>query len=195
MQSHMTTGPSKLTYEDYCAVPDDGYRYEVLDGVLSRRPKCTIRHQTALQEIAFPLHGYVRKHKLGEVFIAPLDVLLSRHDIVMPDVFFISEARKSIVTKPNIKGAPDLLVEVLMPESIERDSKIKRDIYARCGVIWYWIIDPEKQSVLELRLVENSYAVVSETKDPGPFSPELFPGYQIDLPELWKSDEATSGHY
>lgn len=186
MHDRLVAEPIKLTYEDFCALPDDGRRYEILDGDLYMSPSPEIPHQDVVGNLYAILRDHVRARKLGRVFVAPLGVLLDEHDIVEPDIIFVSAAKRGIISRKDIQGAPDLLIEVLSPSSGERDLRDKRSLYARCGVDWYWIIDPEKQTVLELRLVESAYAVVSETNDPGPFCPELFPGLRIELPELWE---------
>jgi Uma2 family endonuclease len=186
MHDRLVAEPIKLTYEDYCALPDDGRRYEILDGDLYMSPSPEEPHQNVVLNLGAILRDHVRRHGLGKVYIAPFDVVLDENDVVEPDVIFVSKVRRPKLVMGRIRGAPDLLVEVISPSSVERDRRDKRNLYARCGVNWYWIIDPDKQSVLELRLVENGYAVVSETSDPGPFTPQLFPGLQIPLLELWE---------
>ena len=186
MHTTLVPEPIKLTYQDFCALPDDGRRYEILDGDLYMSPSPEEPHQNVVGNLFAILREHVRRNKLGKVYVAPFDVLLDEHNIVEPDIIFVSNAKRSILTRKNIKGAPDLLVEALSPFSGERDLRDKRSLYARCGVEWYWIVDPEKKTVLELRLIERAYAVASDTKDPGPFTPALFLGLRIDLPELWE---------
>lgn len=186
MHDHLVAERIKLTYEDFCALPDDGKRYEILDGDLYMSPSPNTVHQRIVGRLYSILDDHARKKGLGEAFVAPFDVVLDEHDVVVPDVSFVSKAKQSIITEANIQGAPDLIVEVLSPSTKSRDTRDKRNVYARSGVDWYRIIDPEKKSVLELRLVDNAYAVVSETKDPLSFCPELFPDLRIDLPELWE---------
>ncbi len=186
MHDRLVAEPIKLTYEDFCALPDDGRRYEILGGDLYISPLPEEPHQNVVLNLGAILREHVRRNGLGKVYVAPFDVVLGENDIVEPDVIFVSTIRRPKLVKGRIRGAPDLLVEVLSPSSVNRDSRDKRNLYARCGVDWYWIIDPERQTVVELRLIDNAYAVVSETNDPGPFCPELFPGLRIDLPELWE---------
>jgi Uma2 family endonuclease len=128
----------------------------------------------------------VRRYKLGKVYIAPFDVLLDEHNVVEPDIIFVSNARRSIITRKHIKGTPDLLVEALSPSTSNRDLRDKRNIYARCGVPWYWLIDPEVRSITELQLVEGAYAVVAVTTAPKEFTPQLFPGLAASAEDLWE---------
>ena len=80
------------------------------------------------------------------------DILFSEEDIVQPDIIFVSNKNKKIITKDNIKGAPDLLVEILSPSTSKRDIGIKKKLYARHGVREYWIVDPERETVDVFRL-------------------------------------------
>ena len=186
MHTTLVPEPIKLTYQDYCALPDDGRRYEILDGDLYMSPSPESLHQSIVLNLAANLRSHVKAHGLGKVFVAPLDVLLSEHNIVEPDLIYVSRARRSIITQKNIQGAPDLLVEVLSPSNSERDLRDKRNIYARCGVRFYWLIDPQARSITELELVEGAYAVVAVTSGSSNLSPKLFPGLQISLEELWE---------
>lgn len=186
MHTTLVPEPIKLTYQDYCALPDDGRRYEILDGDLYMSPAPETPHQRVAFRLAMILHAHVARRGLGEVFIAPLDVLLDEHDVVEPDIIFVSKARRSIITQKNIQGAPDLLVEVMSPSSGDRDTRDKRNLYARCGVPFYWLVDPDARSITELELVETAYAEVGVANGASNLSPKLFPGLQIQLEELWE---------
>ena len=94
---------------------------------------------------------------LGELFIAPFDVILSVTNVVQPDLFFISNARSHIITEDNIRGAPDLVVEILSPSTAGYDRMTKRDLYARHGVGEYWLIDPYAKTATVLILGANGY--------------------------------------
>jgi Uma2 family endonuclease len=185
MHTSLVPEPIKLTYQDFCALPDDGRRYEILDGDLYMSPSPGPQHQRIAGRIYAILDAHVRKAGLGEAFPAPLDVLLEEHEIVEPDVVFVSRARASIITEANIRGVPDLLVEILSPSTKSRDIRDKRNIYARCGVPWYWIVDPEARTLLELQLVGGAYAPVALHESGATFRPGLFPELAIDLNGLW----------
>lgn len=176
--------PIRLTYEDFCALPEDGRRYEILDGDLYMSPSLTPRHQRIAGRLFVILDEFTRVHRLGEVFPAPLDVLLAEHEIVEPDIIYVSAARSAIVAEQHIIGAPDLVVEVLSPGTAERDRRDKRNIYARCGVPFYWIVDPEGRSMTELALVDKAYAVTCEAAGQTAFQSRLFPGLILPVSEL-----------
>lgn len=109
-------------------------------------------HQHILAYIFNCVFNHVRKNKLGYVYCAPFDVLFSEEDIVQPDIIFVSNKKKKIITKDNINGAPDLLVEILSPSTSKRDTGIKKKLYARHGVREYWIVDPAREMVDVFRL-------------------------------------------
>lgn len=141
----------KLSYEDYALIPDDGRRHEILDGehVMSPAPKT--KHQRIVSRLDRSLGTFVDERGMGEVFVAPFDVVLSEHDIVQPDVCFVADDRLGIVDEDNCKGAPDLVVEVLSASTRRRDLIGKRKQYERFGVREYWVVDPAVDAVQTFR--------------------------------------------
>ncbi|OHB91113.1 MAG: restriction endonuclease, partial [Planctomycetes bacterium RIFCSPHIGHO2_12_42_15] len=131
----------KFNYQDYLQLPEDK-RYEIIDGDLFTVPSPNEAHQHILVYIFNCVFNYVRKNKLGYVYCAPFDVLFSEEDIVQPDIIFVSNENRKIITKDNIKGTPDLLIEILSPDTSKRDLGIKKKLYAKNGVREYWIVDP-----------------------------------------------------
>ncbi|MEO8348821.1 MAG: Uma2 family endonuclease [Acidobacteriota bacterium] len=136
----------RFTYEDYLLLPEDR-RYEIVDGDLLLTPAPTPYHQTVAKRLGFLLDAHVQEGKLGEVFIAPCDVVLSRFDVLQPDIFFIAAERLSIIGEKYISDAPDLVVEVLSPSTADRDQVAKAKQYAKFGVAEMWIVDPETHAV------------------------------------------------
>jgi Uma2 family endonuclease len=135
------------TYEDYCRIPADGRRYELHEGELWMAPSPTTRHQRIVGRIFEELSRYVQEQRLGEVFIAPLDVVLASDTVVQPDLVFVSRVRRHIVTEENIQGAPDLLVEVMSPGTRALDRARKRGMYQQAGVPEYWVVDGDRKEV------------------------------------------------
>ena len=139
------------TYADYCVLPQDFNRHEIIEGDHVVTPSPTTRHQHVLANLTSLLNLHVRAHGLGVVLAAPMDVLLAPTSVVQPDLLFISKERLGIMKEANIQGAPDLVVEVLSPsnkrDKREREAledKIRVCAYAR---ILLWIVDPEMHSV------------------------------------------------
>ncbi|SFB07898.1 Endonuclease, Uma2 family (restriction endonuclease fold) [Cohnella sp. OV330] len=129
----------RVTYDIYAELPEDGQRYEVLDGSLELMSGPSLVHQM----LGAKLH-LITQSCSSEYFIllAPLDVILSPRNVAQPDVIFIHRGRTDIMTMRGIEGAPDLVVEVLSPGSRHRDKVRKLDIYGKHGVQEYWILDP-----------------------------------------------------
>ena len=130
----MGTTKTRLTYKDHLLFPDDGKRHEIIEGEHYMTPSPSTRHQRTCGNIFRLLSEHARRTGAGEVFISPMDVVLSEEDVVQPDLRFISAARASIVTEKNIQGAPDLAVEVLSAGTRKKDVSIKRRLYAARGI-------------------------------------------------------------
>ena len=137
---------AKYTYEDYLNTPE-GERYELIDGELILVGSSNEEHQLVSIELASRMHFYVDERELGWVFHAPFDIVFSDSEVVQPDIMFISKEREHIRTGANVRGAPDLVVEILSPSSLRRDWGYKRELYARYGVKEYWIADPVHKMV------------------------------------------------
>ena len=142
----MTNPRIKFTINDYMSMPD-GKRYQLLDGELIVAPSPTSKHQSISGQLYLTITRFVTQSQLGRVWYAPLDVILSDHDVVQPDILFISNARANIVTEANIQGAPDLVVEILSPATAQNDREYKRTLYSRHGVRECWLVDPEEDMV------------------------------------------------
>jgi len=137
----------RWTYEEYAALPDDGRRYQILDGDLEVTPAPPSAHQRVSRNLEFALVLHTRDRRLGAVYDAPIDVILGRNTIVQPDILYLSRARLGLVSKRGIEGAPDLVIEILSPSSEAVDRTRKLQLYARAGVNEYWIVDPDAETV------------------------------------------------
>ena len=146
-------GKIVLTYDDYFALPNDGKRYEILEGELTVTPAPSTKHQTASGNLFVLLSQYIKERDLGKLFHAPIDLILSSTSVLQPDLLFVSKARQSIITERAIEGAPDLVVEILSPTTSRTDRVTKAQIYARHSVPVYWIVDPEREAI-EIYLLE-----------------------------------------
>ena len=175
----------KLTYHDYLLLPEDSNRYEIIDGELYMTPSPATRHQRISKAILILLDRFVREKKLGEVFHAPIDVLLSDVDVVVPDLVFVSTERAKIVTEKNIDGSPDLIIEILSPSTAGRDRDIKLKRYAKFKVPEYWIVDPNACSVEIFRLAAKGYNLHASGRRTGALASPTFPGFGLDLRALF----------
>jgi Uma2 family endonuclease len=157
LRGSMTLRDVKLTIEDYESFPDDGMRHEIIDGEHYVTPSPRTRHQAISRNLTMLLALFLRDQPMGRLFPAPCDVYLSRFDVVVPDLLFVSTAGKAVVTDKNVQGPPDLLIEILSPSTRKRDERTKRDRYARFGVREYWIVDPELESIKVMELGASGY--------------------------------------
>ena len=143
----MTTSASlRFTYEDYLLLPEER-RYEIIDGDLFTTPTPGPPHQRVVGNLYLRLCRYVEGHHLGEVLLAPCDVVVSPTDIVQPDLLFVAVDRASIIGEKFISAAPDLVVEVLSPSTEDRDRTLKTKLYARAGVRELWIADTKEKTI------------------------------------------------
>ena len=175
-----------LTYDDYAALPDDGHRYELYEGELVMTPSPRTRHPMVIGDLYMLMAEHVRRRGLGEVFLSPIDVILSRNTALQPDLAYVERARLGIVTERAIEGAPTLVVEVLSPSTDARDRGAKTALYARYGVPHYWMVDPVAQTVEALSLGVESYETVGRLAGavPTPFPP--LSALMIDPSALWR---------
>ena len=178
----------KFTYEDYLLFPDDGKRHELIDGEHYVTPSPKTKHQRVTVKLTFLLEQHIRGTRAGHLFVAPMDVLLSETDIVEPDLLFVSAARSSIITEPNIQGAPDLVVEILSERTRKTDEITKRKLYERFGVTEYWVVDPVLESVKVYRLSDRRYVRAAElsTEAGDTLSTPLLPELRIPLAEIFE---------
>jgi Uma2 family endonuclease len=175
----------KYTYEDYCKLPSD-IRAEVLEGELLMCASPNTRHQRISREIEFTLSQWVKEKGLGEVLDAPMDVVLSPYTVLQPDILYISKERVSIITEPNIQGAPDLVVEILSPGDEKRDTVKKKAIYEKFGVKEYWIVDPTQESITLFSLGEKGYKEKGVYEKGQVLESVILPGFTLKLDEVFK---------
>jgi Uma2 family endonuclease len=183
--------PIRLTCDDYVTFPDDGRRHELIDGEHIVTPSPLARHQRISSRLHLALGGHVQATEVGEVFYAPFDVILSDHDVVEPDLLFVSNDRRGIV-RDWVRGAPDLVVEILSPSTRRTDEVTKRQLYGRFDVREYWVVDPDIDLVKVYRRAEDGgfprVAELSGANDDALQTP-LLPGFSMQLRELFAPND------
>jgi Uma2 family endonuclease len=174
-----------LTYEDYAALPDDGKRYELHEGELSVTPAPGTWHQRVLLNLALILAPYVRTHTSGELFIAPFDCIMTNITVVEPDLLYVDEARRRLVSPRALEGAPTLAIEILSPSTRHIDRRRKMALYAKHGVEWYWIVDPDAQTIDAYHLEADGYRLDARLDGPTPHALPPFPDLLLDPAAIW----------
>jgi Uma2 family endonuclease len=171
--------------EDIWDSPDDGNRYEVIDGELCVTPPPNREHQHASGELGYRIRHYLEEHPIGTIYAAPFGVILPGVSGVQPDLVYVSNDRKAILTDQGASGAPDLVVEILSPRTRSRDRGIKLRQYEAAGVQYYWIADPRTRTIEERILGEDGYGPPTIYSEGDVFEPALFPGLTIEIARLW----------
>jgi Uma2 family endonuclease len=178
-------GKIVLTYDDYCLLPNDRNRYEILDGELSVTPAPATKHQTALGNLYRFLANHIVANPLGKLFIAPTDLILAPTTIVQPDLIFIGNDRLHIITERAIEGPATLVIEILSPTTHRTDRGTKAQLYAKHQVPQYWLVDPDQRTFEAYELVIDRYDLTASASGAEVFAPSLFPGLSIRLADLW----------
>jgi Uma2 family endonuclease len=190
-----TRSPSpKLTYQDLLRLPEDLLRHELIDGEHYVSPAPNLKHQSIVVNLVVLLSNFVRAHRLGKVLVAPFDVLFSEHDVVEPDVLYVSAGRADRLRERYVAGAPDLVVEVLSPSSRGLDKIKKRRLYEAQGVPEYWIVDPVAETIEVYRAVAGgSFALQASLAlaagvggAESTLETPLLPGLRISLREVFE---------
>ncbi len=176
----------RFTYEDYAHFPDDRKQYQIIEGEVYMVPAPIPYHQIVSSNLEFILRSFVSKNNIGQVFRAPCDVILSNENVVQPDIFFISKNRLNIITEKNIAGPPDLVIEILSPYTEKLDRTIKRDMYARYGVLEYWLVDPASKGIELLALSDNKLSTIGVFGVKGAFGSKVIKGLSVNTEEVFQ---------
>ena len=185
---------AKLTYDDFVNFPDDGLRHELIDGEHFVTPSPATIHQRLVGRLHLALGNWLQDHRIGEVFLAPFDVVLSHYDIVEPDLLVVLADQAGIVTEKHVRGAPAIVVEVGSPGTRRRDEGIKLRLYERVGVREYWIVDPDRRTVAKYaRSVDGAFdaAPALEAAREGELTSALLPGFSVQMTQLFGSLDAA----
>jgi len=180
----MVTTP-RLTYQDYANLEGDE-RYELLDGELILVGSPNRDHQMVSLRLASRMLSFVDENDLGWVFEAPFDVLFTDTDVTQPDILFILREREHILTHANVRGAPDLIVEILSPSSSTRDWRNKRELYASHGVREYWIVDPTNRIVSILLLQDGVLEIDQTHTEDDTATSTVMEGFSVDLDSIFQ---------
>jgi Uma2 family endonuclease len=155
----MAVETTLLTYKEYLALPELNRRYDIIDGELIVSPAPTPLHQRVSLNLTLKLGPFVLDHQLGEVFYAPVDILIQRDPLRtrQPDLLFIRVERVDIIGEDLIEGAPDLVIEILSPSNTRAEVGEKLRDYAAIGVNECWLVSPEARTVEILRLQDQEW--------------------------------------
>jgi Uma2 family endonuclease len=180
--------PRKLTYEDYLQFQEDGLRHELIDGEHFVAPAPNRKHQKASWNLAFFIGSYLRENRSGEAYTAPFDVVLSRHDVVQPDLIYVSNERLSILEDRNAQGSPDLVIEILSEGTRKKDETLKLQLYERASAREYWMLDPDRRTARVYRREGDRLVLAQDLAASAGdvLETPLLPGLRIPLAEVFQ---------
>ncbi|MGA9769830.1 MAG: Uma2 family endonuclease [Blastocatellia bacterium] len=180
----MTTRTSPLvTVDDLDLMPDDGNRYEVIEGeiFMSRAPGLT--HQRIIMKLLAFFLKYLEGNRVGEVITTP-GVIFNKYNSVIPDIVFVSnERRGEIASTERITGSPDIVIEIVSPgaENEQRDRVVKRRLYGKFGVEEYWVVYPDSRSVEIYRLRGAALELIAALAEKDKITSPLLPGFSCNV--------------
>ncbi|GEA17590.1 Uma2 family endonuclease [Moorella sp. E306M] len=175
---------NSYTYEDYARLPE-GTPFQLIGGKLIMTPAPDTYHQIILMRLIEKLLFFLAGKDLGILFTAPVDVFLEEKETYQPDIIFIAKDRMHIIETTKIKGAPDLVIEILSPSTGYYDLKKKARVYARCGVKEYWIVDPEDKSIEVFQQKEGNFVLVHHVEETGQAKSILLKGFAVEVKEIF----------
>ena len=182
----MALTPFRVTYEEFCQLPESMLLHELIDGELRTAGAPPVRHQEVVGNLLLALHSYVKSRQLGFVVPGPVDVVLDRDRplVLQPDILYISRER-SAIAQDKVYGAPDLTVEVFSPGGALFDRTEKSAFYAQYGVREYWLVDPGAETV-EVRCLEpQGYETVGPFRRGETLRSILFPDLRLSVDEIF----------
>jgi Uma2 family endonuclease len=177
----------KYTYADYRELDvDDNLLYELLNGDLVKKSAPSPQHQTVVVNLLFAIKSFINEKNKGRVFVAPIDVFLDDYNVPQPDLIFISEAKKGIITQDGIMGVPDLVVEVISPSSWRRDRFEKMKLYKKYEIPEFWLIDPQNQSIEVFTYADNDFDVFSLGVETDEIQSKVLDGFSIKVKTIFE---------
>jgi Uma2 family endonuclease len=181
-----------LTVEDLEALPDDGNRYELIEGelivgepLMTRSP--ALIHQSVLDNLYFYLRTYLEQNPVGQAFTTP-GVIFDRYNSVIPDIAFLTNEQLARVgSETHINEAPALAVEVVSPgrENARRDRVIKLQVYGKFGVGEYWVADPESRTLEIYRPADGALTLAVTLKGDDEITTPLLPGFSCKVGKVF----------
>jgi len=178
----------KITVREFLERDDfePDFIYELINGEIVKKSSPHPKHQIVLGNLNEAVRKFVKDKKLGTVFFAPVDVFLDGENALVPDLIFISEAKKSIITGNGVEGAPDLVVEILSPGTAKYDRGDKMKVYKKHRIPEYWLVDPKLQSIEIYTFADNDYELKELVMDKGEAQSTVLQGFALDVEKIFE---------
>ena len=181
----LPTTEDKWTYERYLRETAEGEYFTIIAGEKIMSPSPTSFHQDVLGNLYTLLRAWARPSNTGKVKLAPFDVILADDEVVQPDLTFVLTEHLSRLTEKNLRGAPDLAVEILSPGSVRLDREKKRALYARYGIAEFWIVSPGERTVEVLRLQGQQYETAGLLEEGDTLQSPLLSGFSCAVKDIF----------
>ena len=176
--------PGEWTYDDLLALPDDGRRWEIIEGVLYEMSGASWIHQMLVSGLL--RFWFAIADEIGATVVdSPTDVFFPGATPVQPDILLLLADNPATYSARGLEGVPDLVVEVLSPSTRGHDALTKRALYARAGVRESWLVDPTARSVEVLRLVDDAFHLAQRAGERDTAASFLLPGAALDVAALF----------
>jgi Uma2 family endonuclease len=184
MGNFMTITKNKIwTYEDYYNLEDDN-RYEIIEGELIEMPSPGRIHQKISGNLYGILWNHLKKNKLGELYSAPFDTILSDINTFQPDILFISQTNLNVLQERGVFGSPDLVIEILSPTNPDHDKVKKFKVYEKFKVKEFWIIDPDEKTIEIFVLEEDKLISFCSAKGSERIQSKTFADIELSYQDL-----------
>ncbi len=172
------------TYEEMLAeLPETNQPTELWNGEILMAPAPSPGHQSAVLRLAQILDDFVTERDLGQVYLSPVDVVLTTRRVVQPDLLFVAKENLGIV-QDRIRGVPDLTVEIVSESSWHRDRIEKKALYEQFGVKEYWLVDPDSRTIEVFALAKGAFRLHSKATAGQTAKSKLLPGFTVSLGQI-----------
>jgi len=179
----------KVTWDEFRNMElddNDPYIYELLNGIIVKRSAPSLLHQNAGDNLLTDIKIFLRQHPIGKAYSAPTDVEFDKHNAFQPDISFVSAERSFLYEDGDyIKGAPDLIVEIISPGNVRRDRVDKKEICEQFAVREYWLIDPLSQTVEIYVMRDNAYQLHEFLEQNGKATSTVLKGFEVEISTLF----------
>ncbi|HLM54539.1 MAG TPA: Uma2 family endonuclease [Pyrinomonadaceae bacterium] len=174
----------RATIEEFWALPESVLPTEYVNGEIIMPPTPVVLHQAVLGNLYYVLRTFVDREGLGRIFASPQDVVFPTGDVLQPDIFLLTpkQTEKALPAK-RVEAVPPFVIEILSPGSVKHDTVTKREIYEKCGVREYWIVDAGAKSITQL-VLRKKHFVLPELGEGDAVKASVLAGFEANVVEL-----------
>jgi Uma2 family endonuclease len=182
----MTLTATKMSAAEFLALPEDPKRtrYELVNGEVIVSPSPNLDHSYTNTRLTLLLGNHIEQHRLGLLF-GDVDTYFTPDDVRRPDIFYFTQARTDVIGEDFVEAPPDLCIEILSPSNSRSDRTEKFELYRKCGVPHYWIVDPMAHTIEAFELRGARYELAGSGKSGDTVRLPPFPDLDIVVSTLW----------